>query len=170
MYFEVIGAFCGRPNWQCRIVVLLGAWSRTLTARVLSISCIPEDWQRTASFVKSSLRVVVKRSSWANLRSEKPRKGLQIRPFKRVFKESNWFGEALLSRCAISFGFNRYTLSRLTSSMVLKPLKIMNDGEIVKEGHLRRLKVKKNDFQIFQNDAVWLLQAAIQTSLTPTLN
>lgn len=62
------------------------------------------------------------------------------------------------------------TLSRLTSSMVLKPLKIMNDGEIVKEGHLRRLKVKKNDFQICQNDAVWLLQAAIQTSLTPTLN
>ena len=27
--------------------------------------------------------------------------------------------------------------------MVLKPLKIMNDGEIVKEGHLKRLKVKK---------------------------
>lgn len=41
--------------------------------------------------------------------------------------------------------------------MVLKPLKIMNDGEIVKEGHLRRLKVKK---KWFSNLPEWRCMAA----------
>lgn len=43
------------------------------------------------------------------------------------------------------------TLSRLTSSMVLKPLKIMNDGEIVKEGHLKRLKTQKKRYFVLRS-------------------